>query len=263
MPPKPGKPIVGISTCMDAGKTINPERTYQYLEISYADALAEAGAIPVIIPYLRDASQYSDLFDGLDGLLISGGEDLLSGVPGETPAIPLDLTPDCRLEQDRALLECALGRGLPLLGICYGMQIINLHLGGSIYYDIPHQLPSAGDHKPGTMTYRHDVILAQGSRLRKILCGGTGTNGAHEGDGRISANSSHHQSVRDTGEGLSVCGECADGIIEAIESESSHFIIGVQWHPEKMEGEDRRKFFAAFVEACAESRRLRSGISGQ
>jgi putative glutamine amidotransferase len=119
------------------------------------------------------------------------------------------------------------------------MQLINLHFGGTLYYDIPHQLPSAGNHKPNDAAYRHPVTVKSGTRLSAIL-----------GSGEVSANSGHHQAVRDLGKGFIVAAECDDGIVEAIESEASEFIVGIQWHPEKMRDDNRKKLFSAFVEAC-------------
>ncbi|GAB4340327.1 MAG: gamma-glutamyl-gamma-aminobutyrate hydrolase family protein [Candidatus Abyssubacteria bacterium] len=232
-------PVIGISTCMDVGKKIDPERTYQYLEISYAAAVAEAGATPIIIPYLRESTRYEQVLSMIDGLVMSGGEDLPSHVPGETPEVPLALTPECRLEMDRALLEGVLGRGMPFLGICYGMQFLNIRLGGTIYYDIPHQLPGSTQHKPEDAAYRHVVRIQQDTRLRAVL-------GCEE----LRVNSSHHQSVRKLGRGLRLAAVCEDGVVEAIEGEDNAFIMGIQWHPEKMADENRRKIFSAFVEAC-------------
>jgi putative glutamine amidotransferase len=232
-------PIIGISTCMDVGKKINPERTYQYLEVSYAAAVAESGATPLIIPYLRHSSEYERILSLIDGLIMSGGEDLPSNVPGEAPEVPLALTPECRLEMDRALLEGVRARRIPFLGICYGMQFLNIHLGGTIYYDIPHQLPGSARHRPDDAAYRHTIKIQERTRLRAIL-----------GCDELQVNSSHHQSVRKLGAGLRLAAVCEDGVIEAIEGEEDAFVMGLQWHPEKMADESRRKIFSAFLNAC-------------
>jgi putative glutamine amidotransferase len=239
MAKKVKSPIIGIETCIDVRNRINPGRTYQFLEISYADAIAEAGGIPILLPYVRQGSLYGDILTRIDGLLITGGEDLPSNVPGETPEIPLVLTPDLRIEQDRALIEGVLIRHMPFLGICYGMQVINIHLSGTLYYDIPSQLPEALNHRPGDPTYRHVLRIENDTKLRTIV-----------GQPEILVNSSHHQAVRDVGAGLKACGICEDGVIEAIEAEGDDYIVGIQWHPEKVMDENRRKIYSSFVDAC-------------
>ncbi len=231
-------PLIGISTCIDVGIRINPERTYQFLEISYAEAVAESGGIPYIVPFLQNDS-YEPVLERLDGLLISGGEDLPSNVPDEVPEVPMLMTPESRLRQDKSLLDAALERGLPVLGICYGMQFINLHFGGTLFYDIAHQMPEAETHRPGDKEYRHSVRIKKGTRLHSIL-----------DKDKIKVNSSHHQAVRDVGQTLIVSASCDDGVVEAIEVSGEPFVLGVQWHPEKIADEFRQRLFSAFIAAC-------------
>jgi putative glutamine amidotransferase len=239
MPRKAKPPLIGIETCIDVRNRINQGRTYQFLEISYADAVAEAGGIPILVPYVRQTSLYEDIISQINGLIITGGEDLSPNVPGETPEVPLLLTPECRIEQDRALLEGVLSRHIPFLGICYGMQFLNIYLGGTLYYDIPSQLPEALNHRPGDPAYRHVLKVESDTRLRTII-----------GQPELLVNSSHHQAVRDVGAGLKACGVCEDGVIEAIEAEGDDFILGIQWHPEKVMDENRGKIYGGFVDAC-------------
>lgn len=241
---KAKSPLIGIETCIDVRNRINPGRTYQFLEISYADAVADAGGTPILMPYVRQASLYDEVISKIDGLIITGGEDLPSNVSGETPEVPLLLTPDMRVEQDRALLEGVFKRHMPYLGVCYGMQFLNIHLGGTLYYDIPSQLPDALNHRPGEPAYRHIVKIESGTRLRTIM-----------GSPEVTVNSSHHQAVRDVGRGLKACGISEDGVIEAIEGAGDDFILAVQWHPEKVMDEYRRKIYGGFVDACRAARR--------
>jgi putative glutamine amidotransferase len=208
---------------------------------SYVRAIREAGGIPVILPdHAGDRTEISGYLERLDGLLLPGGADI---PPSEyEEAVHPTVEP---LDPDRFGFEKILGKAWiektnkPLLGICLGSQWINVFQGGSLVQDIPSE--KGGNHRGTT----HMVKLEPGTRLHAIF---------H--DGEFEVNSWHHQAVDGIGEGLRVAARSPDGVIEATETtDPERFLIGVQWHPEKMLPDERQaRLLRAFVEAAAEAR---------
>jgi putative glutamine amidotransferase len=229
------RPLIGIAPSFDVRGRWHPARECHFVDSAYAHAVASGGGIPVYLPN-QEAS--SDLLDRIDGLLLPGGPDLAPDRP-YPDAVQFDLVPARQLEFERRLLAGALARELPVLGICYGMQLLALHHGGALHFDIATDVPGAGAHQLPEPDGRHDVRIEAGSRLRDAL-------GAAPGP----VNSRHHQAVAEPGAGLRVCARSRDGLIEAIEREAGRFCMGVQWHPESLEGAHRDDLFGALVAAC-------------
>lgn len=230
------RPLIGIPPCLDERGRWRPGREYQYLDAAYARAVADAGGVPVYLPLHADVEQ---LLPRIDGLLLPGGGDLPPEIPYPAP-VGFDPVPPPQLAFDRQLLGSALAGDLPVLAICYGMQLLALHCGARLYYDLATDLPEAKPHRLPEPHGRHGLRVEAGTRLALAL-----------GDAEPVVNSLHHQGVAEAAAPLRVSARADDGLIEAIEHVQQRFCVGVQWHPEKLQGPHRERLFGAFVAACA------------
>jgi putative glutamine amidotransferase len=233
------RPLIGIPPALDECGRWRAGRRYHYVDAAYAAAVEEAGGTAVYLPPQRDAGA---LACALDGLLVPGGGDFAPAA-AYPDAVRFDPVPAAQLAFDAGLLAAALARGIPVLGICYGMQLLVHQRGGRLLYHLPTDLPGAAPHRLPEPDGRHALEIVPGSRLHALL-----------GDVGASVNSLHHQGVAEPGEGLRVCARAGDGVVEAVEDPSRPFCLGVQWHPEKLERAHRLRLFGAFVAACRAAR---------
>lgn len=230
------KPVIGIPLCHDARERIRVGREYLYSDIAYARAVERAGGLPLHLPMQAEARA---LVDRIDGLLLPGGDDFLPEAPVADPSL---FTPasESQIRFDAALLEAALARELPVLGICYGAQLIGRHFGAALHHHLPDSCPTAAEHQLDEAAGRHEIEIEAGSQLASLL-----------GCERHRVNSLHHQALSDVGNELRVAARAPDGVIEAIEHPALRYCVGVQWHPEKLAGDAASEtLFASFVAAA-------------
>jgi putative glutamine amidotransferase len=211
--------------------------------LAYVDAVDRAGGRALLVPPSEVGIE--ETLDALDGLVLSGGEDLHPEVYGADAHPETQQTRPDRDRAELALLERALERDMPVLAVCRGSQVLNVGLGGDLVQHLPEVVGSdRHKHTPGEFA-DHDVDLKEGSRVAGLL-----------GD-RAPVKSHHHQGYGRLGEGLEPVAWAEDGTIEALEHGSKRFALGVLWHPE--EGEDMA-LFEALVREAAEYRSARYGI---
>jgi putative glutamine amidotransferase len=235
------KPIIAISLDSQPGAMANSYSEYPWyaLREDYANAVTSSGGVPIMLPF--DESSINEVLDIANGLIIPGGDfDIDPKFYGQEITSPTVTINHARTNYDMKLLEKALAKNIPFLGICYGMQLMNVLFGGSLIQDLPANQPIA--HKqpmPKNMPW-HDINIEAGSKLAQIA----GTNLAYK------VNSTHHQAIDKIGQNLITCATAPDGIVEAIESINHKFAIGVEWHPEYQNTELDIAIFKAFIEAC-------------
>jgi putative glutamine amidotransferase len=242
------RPIIGITPDVSASETDPPVELYQ-LKASYSQAVFRAGGLPFVLPGTEDPSCIESYLDRIAGLLVTGGAfDIPPAMYGQAVREGMGITKPARTLFELSLTKAALDRNLPVLGICAGMQLLNVILGGTLIQDIAREIPGAHEHeqKHDRRQPQHPVEIKEGTLLAELF-----------GKGQVMVNSTHHQAPKTVGEKVVVSAVAPDGITEAIEVPAYQFAVGVQWHPELLVGSIpiHLTLYKAFVHKARESRR--------
>lgn len=218
-------PVIGICGAVERARWTVWDQMALLAPLDYADSVQRAGGLAVLLaPDRRVVEEPGLLLDRIDGLLIAGGSD----IDPETYGSPRDpQTGETNILRDGfelALARGAVERDMPVLGVCRGMQVINVAFGGTLVQHLPDRYGHEG-HRPTPGSFagsEHDVVLEEGSLAARVA-----------GETSHSTLQHHHQGIDDLGAGLEVSGRAAgDGLVEAIEIPGRRFVLGVQWHPE-------------------------------
>ena len=234
------RPRVGLTLDADASGS-----RYE-LKSSYVEAVLAADGLPILLPHARDAAAaYLAL---LDALVVTGGAfDVPPELYGEARRAGCGPSKPERTAFEKDLLEAALAARLPVLGICGGMQLMNVVRGGTLYQDLTADAGLGSHEQPAPKDVpSHEAVVAAGTHLAALV-----------GAGPLRVNSTHHQAVKDPGQGVLVSARAPDGVVEAIELPDLPFALGVQWHPEAVLRHDGRQLalFRGLVQAARDGRR--------
>lgn len=238
------RPIIGITT------NLSEDESSMQLSRSYAKALLRHGALPVLLPAVTDPDTIDHYAAMVDGLLLAGGGDVDPLRFGEAQKWESGAISVLRDEFELQLFHAVLRTGRkPILGVCRGLQVMNIALGGSLYQDLLSELPGqtiAHRQHQRTVYCSHPVTVSAGTRLSAIVNAET-----------VMVNSHHHQALKRLSDEMIASAHAPDGLIEAAELPGHPFCIGVQWHPEQLwaqpDGEAHRQLFEAFVTACCQT----------
>ncbi|HBG23943.1 MAG TPA: hypothetical protein DEO54_07535 [Rikenellaceae bacterium] len=233
------RPVIGISSTWGEGTSTSAPLTY-------VESVIRAGGVPLVLPITLDPAIMAQMLDRVDGLIMTGGEDIdplkwfgEEPVPGMGEIVP------ARDSFDIALIRMAVGRGMPVLGICRGHQLLNVAFGGSLFQDIPSQVKgSSVKHSQKAPRYygTHTINIEKGSLLNKQI-----------GLQKVAVNSYHHQAVKDVAPGFKVTARSVDGIVEAMEKIGSTKVFSVQFHPEGFTASNIDTFLGIFQHLVKEA----------
>jgi len=238
-------PLIGVTTYQEQARSGVWDTEFALLHYAYVDMVVRAGGVPVLLPPQEGGA--AEVVERLDGLILSGGADVAPQLYGAQPHARTTVVRPGRDDWEMRLLRQALAADLPLLGVCRGLELMNVALGGTLRQHLPDILGHEG-HCPAPGVFGEvRVALRAGSAVARVLGPETGVR-CH-----------HHQGLDEIAPGLRVAGAADDGTVEAVELPERRFVLGVQWHPEQ-DGADLR-LFEALVAAAAE--RNSDGARGQ
>ena len=231
------KPLIGLMPLVDE------ERASYWMLPEYMKGVGDAGGVAMMLPLTDNEDSIVQIADAMDGFIFTGGPDVAPALYGEEKLPECGALCEGRDAMEKRLLSAALKRNKPVLGICRGLQLMNVALGGSLYQDLPTQHPSEICHsqKAPYDAPCHDVQLLEGSLLHNLL-----------GKETTAVNSRHHQAIKELAPGMKAMAYSPDGLIEAICMPDKDFVWAVQWHPEHscMVNPDSAKIFKVFVDAA-------------
>ena len=242
------RPVIGVAT-QTLPAVLGERPPCWVMGQRYVEVLRAAGGVPWLVPLLpQDPDTLREIFSRLDGVFLTGGVDVDPRHYGEDKLPVCGTTDPDRDAVEIQLLQFALGRHLPVLAVCRGIQVLNVACGGTLYQDVAAQVPAALKHdyfpspeNPSRTYLAHDITVRPGSRLGSIL-----------GEAVVPVNSMHHQAIKDLAPGLVPSAYAPDGIIEGVEGANGQYLVAVQWHPEELADTQpgMGRLFRTFVDAA-------------